>query len=181
MMTKKLTLAGYIILAICFGFIIHSIFFKSQIAPTTNHEVSTPTTQTLFSKSFPDENGKIQNLKQWQGKIIVLNFWATWCPPCREEMPELSQLNLKYQNKNVVVVGISTDDVPTVKKFTNETKVSYPLLAADMAGSDLAFSLGNDQDVLPYTVIIKPDGTVEKTFFGRLSMPKLEETLNKLF
>jgi peroxiredoxin len=181
MMTKKLTLAGYIILAICFGFIIHSIFFKSQIAPTTNHEVSTPTIQTLFSKSFPDENGKIQNLKQWQGKIIVLNFWATWCPPCREEMPELSQLNLKYQNKNVVVVGISTDDVPTVKKFTNETKVSYPLLAADMAGSDLAFSLGNDQDVLPYTVIIKPDGTVAKTFFGRLSMPKLEETLNKLF
>jgi len=181
MMTKKLTLAGYIILAICFGFIIHSIFFKSQIAPTTNHEVSTPTIQTLFSKSFPDENGKIQNLKQWQGKIIVINFWATWCPPCREEMPELSQLNLKYQNKNVVVVGISTDDVPTVKKFTNETKVSYPLLAADMAGSDLAFSLGNDQDVLPYTVIIKPDGTVAKTFFGRLSMPKLEETLNKLF
>jgi len=181
MMTKKLTLAGYIILAICLGFIIHSIFFKSQIAPTTNHEVSTPTIQTLFSKSFPDENGKIQNLKQWQGKIIVLNFWATWCPPCREEMPELSQLNLKYQNKNVVVVGISTDDVPTVKKFTNETKVSYPLLAADMAGSDLAFSLGNDQDVLPYTVIIKPDGTVAKTFFGRLSMPKLEETLNKLF
>ena len=181
MMTKKLTLAGYIILAICFGFIIHSIFFKSQIAPTTNHEVSTPTIQTLFSKSFPDENGKIQNLKQWQGKIIVLNFWATWCPPCREEMPELSQLNLKYQNKNVVVVGISTDDVPTVKKFTSETKVSYTLLAADMAGSDLAFSLGNDQDVLPYTVIIKPDGTVAKTFFGRLSMPKLEETLNKLF
>ena len=165
MMTKKLTLAGYIILAICFGFIIHSIFFKSQIAPTTNHEVSTPTIQTLFSKSFPDENGKIQNLKQWQGKIIVLNFYV----------------NLKYQNKNVVVVGISTDDIPTVKKFTNETKVSYPLLAADMAGSDLAFSLGNDQDVLPYTVIIKPDGTVEKTFFGRLSMPKLEETLNKLF
>ena len=110
----------------------------------------------------------------------MLNFWATWCPPCREEMPELSELNKKYQAKNVVVLGVSTDDVLTVKKFTDENKVSYPLLAADMAGNDLAFSLGNDQDILPFTVIIKADGTVAKTFFGRLSMPKIEETLHQL-
>ncbi|MFM9835603.1 MAG: TlpA family protein disulfide reductase [Methylophilaceae bacterium] len=179
-MNKKLTLAGYLILTLCFGFIVHSVFFKNQSVQTSTSTASAPSIQTLFAANFPDENGKQQNLKQWQGKIIVLNFWATWCPPCREEMPELSKLNTQYQNKNVVVIGVSTDDVPTVKKFTEETKVSYSLLAADMAGSDLAFTLGNDQDVLPYTVIIKPDGTVAKTFFGRLSMPKLEEALNNL-
>ena len=180
MMNKKLTIVGYLILAICFGFIINSVFFADKTAETSNGKLSAVSSQALFATSFPDENGKQQALKQWQGEIIVLNFWATWCPPCREEMPELSALNMQYQNKNVVVLGVSTDDVATVKKFTDETKLSYPLFAADMAGSDLATSLGNNQDVLPYTVIIKADGMVAKTFFGRLSMPILEETLKKL-
>jgi thiol-disulfide isomerase/thioredoxin len=182
MSNKKLAAFGYIILAMCLGFIIFAAFLKDKnndanIALTSNSQVST---QALFAASFPDQDGKPQALKQWQGKIIVLNFWATWCPPCREEMPELSELNKKYQNKNVIVVGVSTDEVSLVKKFTQEVKVSYPLLAADMAGSDLAFNLGNNQDVLPYTVIIKADGTIAKTLFGRISMPNLEETLNKL-
>lgn len=181
MTNKKLAIIGYLILSICLGLIIRAVFIKDDDAQQSDAQSSkVASTQSLFATSFPDENGKTQALKQWQGKVIVLNFWATWCPPCREEMPELSALNTKYQAKNVVVLGISTDDVPTVKKFTEETKVSYPLLAADMAGSDLAFSLGNNQDILPYTIIIKPDGTVAKTFFGRLSMPKVEEILNQL-
>lgn len=179
-MQKKLfPIVGAIIVAICIGLIIRANAPNSP-ANTSNSESASSSTQKLFAASFPDENGKVQALKQWQGKVIVLNFWATWCPPCREEMPELSALNMQYQNKNVVVLGVSTDDVATVKKFTDETKLSYPLFAADMAGSDLATSLGNNQDVLPYTVIIKADGMVAKTFFGRLSMPILEETLKKL-
>jgi thiol-disulfide isomerase/thioredoxin len=146
----------------------------------SNQDGAGLSTQTLFAASFPDAKGKTQALKQWQGKIIVLNFWATWCPPCRDEMPELSVLNTKYQNKNVIVLGIATDDLGLVKEFAEETPLSYPLLAADMAGSDLGATLGNSQDVLPYTVIIKADGSVAKTIFGRLSMPELEKTLNKL-
>ena len=177
MTNKKIAIIGYVILSLCFGLIIHAVFF-----PETSSQASdSVSTEALFAASFPDENGKTQALKQWQGKVIVLNFWATWCPPCREEMPELSTLNTKYRNKNVVVLGIATDDVALIKEFSKTTKVSYPLLAADMAGSDLAFNLGNNQDVLPYTVIIKADGTIAKTYFGRLSMPELEETLNKLF
>ncbi len=176
MSNKKLAIIGYFILALCFGLIIRTTFFGEKSAQASN----AITTQALFAASFPDENGKPQALKQWQGKVIVLNFWATWCPPCREEMPELSALNTKYQNKNVIILGIATDNIGLVKEFTKTTKVSYPLLAADMAGNDLAFSLGNSQDVLPYTIIIKADGTVAKTYFGRLSMPQVEETLNKL-
>lgn len=176
MTNKKFALIGCAILALCFGLIMRATFFAENSAQT-NNSVST---QALFATTFPDENGKPQALKQWQGKIIVLNFWATWCPPCREEMPELSILNTQYHDKNVMVLGIATDDIGLVKEFTKTTKVSYPILAADMAGNDLAFSLGNDQDVLPYTMIIKADGTVAKTYFGRLSIPQLEATLNKL-
>ena len=177
MPNKKSAIIGYLILAICFGFIIRTAFFGEKNSPANSNSAST---QALFAASFPDENGKTQALKQWQGKIIVLNFWATWCPPCREEMPELSVLNTEYQNKNIIVLGIATDDIGLVKEFSKETKVSYPLLAADFAGNELAASLGNNQDVLPYTVIIKADGSIAKTYFGRISKPRLEEALNKL-
>ena len=95
-------------------------------------------------------------------------------------MPELSKLNDTYKGKNVIVLGVAIDDVGAVSEFTKETKVSYPLFAADMEGMQYATNLGNDKDVLPYTVIIKADGTVAKTYFGRVTKPLLEETLSKL-
>lgn len=137
-------------------------------------------TQALFAATYPNEKGQPQSLKQYAGKIVVLNFWATWCGPCREEMPELSQLYDVYKSKNLIVLGVAIDDVGAVSEFTKETKVSYPLFAADIAGMQYATDLGNNKDVLPYTVIIKADGTVAKTYFGRVTKPLLEETLSKL-
>ena len=146
-----------------------------------DHKKVAQETAPLFAASFPDENGQQQNLAQYAGKIVVLNFWATWCEPCREEMPELSALHQIYQGKNVVVLGVAIDDVATISDFLKETKVSYPLFSAEMEGMEIAANLGNDKAVLPYTVIIKADGSVAKTYFGRISKPLLEETLVKLF
>lgn len=137
-------------------------------------------TQALFAATFPDEKGQPQALKNYVGKIIVLNFWATWCEPCREEMPELSKLHETYKDKNLTVLGVAIDDIAAVSDFVKETKVSYPLFAADMQGMEIATNFGNNKDVLPYTVIIKTDGTVAKTYFGRITKPLLEETLSKL-
>jgi thiol-disulfide isomerase/thioredoxin len=137
-------------------------------------------TAPLFAASFPNENGQTQALKQYAGKTVVLNFWATWCEPCREEMPELSQLHDAYKDKNLVVLGVAIDDVAAISEFSKETKVSYPLFAADVQGMNIAASLGNDKSVLPYTVIIKTDGSVTKTYFGRVTKPLLEETLLNL-
>jgi peroxiredoxin len=138
--------------------------------------ISLPTAE-LFATTLPDENGIPQALSQWQGKTIVLNFWATWCPPCREEMPELSALNTEYQDKNVIVIGIALDDVALMKAFTEENQISYPLLSAEETGANLAFNLGNNKSALPYTVIIKPDGTIAKFYFGRISKTLLEVAL----
>lgn len=142
-------------------------------------EAMSPTAE-LFATTLPDENGTPQALNQWQGKTIVLNFWATWCPPCREEMPELSALNTEYQDKNVIVIGIALDDVKLIKTFTEEHQISYPLLAAEDTGANLAFQLGNNKSALPYTVIIKPDGTIAQTYFGRISKALLEQALLQL-
>jgi thiol-disulfide isomerase/thioredoxin len=168
---KSIFIALLLIASIGFGF---RYFFQ------TVHN-SNQTTAPLFAATFPNEKNQPQNLKQYAGKIVVLNFWATWCEPCREEMPELSALHQIYQGKNVVVLGLAIDDVATIDEFLKETKVSYPLFAAEMEGMQLAANLGNNKGVLPYTVIIKADGSVAKTYFGRISKPLLEETLIKLF
>jgi thiol-disulfide isomerase/thioredoxin len=177
-MSKKLSLIASIVLSLCIGFIIFNVFLKDKYA--VNNSSKQMQTQALFAAKLIDTNDKVQALKQWQGKLIVLNFWATWCPPCREEMPELSELNKEYQNKNVVVVGIAIDEAGLVKTFRKENNISYPLLSAENEGMELATGLGNDKGVLPYTVIILPDGSVAKTFFGRISKPLLEETLSKI-
>lgn len=144
-----------------------------------NSNSSNKATEALFAATFPDEKGQPHALNQYKGKTIVLNFWATWCEPCRAEMPELSALHEEGKNKNVVVLGLAIDDADAINDFTKETKVSYPLLVTDMQGMELANSLGNDKGVLPYTVIINPNGIIGKTFFGRISKPLLEATLLK--
>jgi peroxiredoxin len=95
-------------------------------------------------------------------------------------MPELSALNTEYQDKNVIVIGIALDDVKLIKTFTEEHQISYPLLAAEDTGANLAFQLGNNKSALPYTVIIKPDGTIAQTYFGRISKALLEQALLQL-
>ena len=137
-------------------------------------------TKPLFEASCPDTAGRQQALSQWRGKTIVLNFWATWCPPCREEMPELSQLQQQYGEHGVVVVGISTETVSQIRDFAQSMQVGYPLLAGDMQAMELSARLGNDKSVLPYTVLIDSTGQVAKAYFGRISKLQLEQKLQSM-
>jgi len=161
-----------------FIFVVSTITFM-MFSPTEQAS-SDASTAPLFAMTLPDENGEPQALSQWQDKIIVLNFWATWCPPCREEMPELSELHTEYADQNVVVIGVALNEIAEIKEFDTENNISYPLLAAEDVGMQLAAKLGNDKSALPYTVIIKPDGSIANTYFGRITKPLLEETLLKL-
>ncbi len=162
----------YLILMMALGFAISYFFLNTQIEDGNKQP-----TQALFAAHFLDENSQPQALKQYAGKVVVLNFWASWCEPCREEMPELSELHAEYKDRNVVVLGVAIEDVAAINDFLKQTKVSYPLFAAEMQGMDLAASLGNNKGVLPYTVIIDADGTLIKAYFGRVTKSLLEQTL----
>lgn len=169
-----------LVLSVLSGWFLLQQFF-SITPPETSASAPTAAVSidhnAMMNMQFKDMNGELQSLKKWQGKVIVLNFWATWCPPCREEMPELSEMQKQYLQKNVVIIGLSTEDFDTTKAFMQSISVSYPILAGDLEAMRLAESLGNNRGILPYTVILDEKGAVVKTFFGRVNQQLLEKTI----
>lgn len=138
-------------------------------------------TEVLFATKFPDTSGHMQALSQWRGAVLVVNFWATWCPPCREEMPEFNGLQKKYATRGLVMLGIATDGAEQVREFAAGTNTSYPLLVGDIEGTNLSAKLGNDRDILPYTVVINRQGRIVSSIFGRIHKEELEQLLVTLF
>lgn len=155
-------------------------FVYRMLEPTQGNAPAASGVPALYAATFPDQDGKAQALSQWRGKIVLVNFWATWCPPCKEEMPELSEFQEKYHGSNVVVLGISTDDVVKIREFSKTSPTRYPLLAGDFEAMALAESLGNSKGVLPFSVLIGPHEGILRIYFGRLDMKKLEQDVKTL-
>lgn len=137
-------------------------------------------TSRFFAVILPDVQGVMRPMSELRGRILVVNFWASWCPPCREEMPELSELHALYRDAGVLVLGIAAEDQESVNQFAREAPVSYPLFAADTEAGPLSFSLGNHRSVLPYTVVIDRDGHIVKSYFGRINRHLLEQSVQPL-
>ncbi|WEF31209.1 TlpA family protein disulfide reductase [Pseudoduganella chitinolytica] len=136
--------------------------------------------EALFSQWMPDDKGTQQSLAQWQGKPLLVNFWAPWCAPCVQEMPELSQLQSGGKYKDLQVVGIGIDTPANIAEFNKKFKIAYPLLVGGSTGTELSRILGNAQGGLPFTVLIGADGAVKKAYLGRLNFEKLEKDLAAL-
>ncbi len=181
MIKKILKAIAYLTVMLILGFGIYYFLLQpNSPLKTSPGDYPQLSTEALFAANLPNENNVPQALNQYQGKIIVLNFWATWCAPCREEMPELSKLHTENLDKDVVVLGIAIDSLEQIKAFNKATPVSYPLFAAEDDGMAIAIQLGNDKGALPYTVIIDRRGNVAKTYFGRINQAILESGLKPL-
>ncbi len=126
-----------------------------------------------MAASFPDLNGQSQPLGQWQGKLLIINFWATWCAPCVEEMPMMDTIFRKNVSKKLQIVGIAADTVVKAREFQSRTPVSYPLLADPSGAMELSRRLGNRPGLLPHTVILAPDGSVILSKLGAFTEAEL--------
>lgn len=135
--------------------------------------------QQLISLNLKDNKGQVQALKQWQGKFLVVNFWATWCKPCVQEMPELAALQTELSNKNVQLLGIGIDTPSNISEFAEKYKITYPVFAAGLEGTDLATSMGNQAGGLPYTALVNQEGKIVKTYMGKLKMDELRADIQK--
>ena len=163
----KLHITIYVVAIIFLGFSFSRIFLKPV-------EKNSSSSAPLFASVINDPDGKPQNLKQFQHKTIVLNFWATWCEPCREEMPELSNFYTENKSKNLVVVGIAIDEEKAVQSYLKKTKVTYPIFVDEDKGVILSKNLGNKEGILPYTIIINSEGNIQKTILGRVHKDQLD-------
>ena len=127
---------------------------------------------------LPDSDGRVRSLDEWDGHVVLVNFWASWCAPCREEMPILDRSADRHRDRGLVVVGIAADDSDAVREFLTGFPVRYPILVDDPAtGEDIPARFGNNRGVLPYTVLVGPDRRVLATHFGNFSEQALEEWL----
>ena len=134
----------------------------------------------LYASRFEDVDGKPYSFSDWQGKTLVVNFWASWCPPCREEMPAFSRLQNRYAVRGVQFVGIALDATESVRAFAGQYPVSYPLLVSGTAGVELARQLGNASLSLPYTLVVSPGGDVPLVHLGPLAERDLDLVLHTM-
>lgn len=136
--------------------------------------------EALMATRLPDLRGVEQELAQWRGKVMIVNYWATWCPPCIKEIPEFSSVSRRYADQPVQFVGVSIDDVDKVQAFRDEHDVPYPLLIATHSALKLTAELGNAAQALPFTLIVDPSGTIRHAKLGTLSETELEGKIQAL-
>lgn len=127
-----------------------------------------------------DLEGKLRNINEWDGKVILLNFWATWCPPCRDEIPAFIELQEKYGPSGFQVIGIAIDQPDLVEEYSDSMGVNYPLLVGEDDAIDIGTEYGNRLGVLPYSVIINHEGMIRFIKKGEVTREEVEEMIKPL-
>ena len=134
----------------------------------------------LLALSLPDTEGTPQRLGQWRGKVLVVNFWATWCEPCREEMPQFVQAQKELGPRGLQFVGIAVDQTDKVVQFAKELGLNYPALIGGYDAIELSKPLGNRLAALPFTVILDRKGHIAHTQLGPLKPGQLRSIIGNL-
>ena len=136
--------------------------------------------ERVLSARVADVKGGIQSLEQWRGQVLVVNYWATWCAPCREEIPGFVRLQERYGSRGLQFVGIAIDQPDKVAEFASEFRINYPLLLGGLETIELLRQAGNRAGVLPYTLVIDRKGNLVSREPGGLKEARLESIIQPL-
>ena len=160
-------------------------FQKDQREPgddiTSSGTVALPA--SLLEENFKLLNGESRKLADYEGKVLLIDIWATWCGPCRQSIPHLVELAKEYKNKGVEIIGLTTErddpDVEYVREFSTQLKINYPI---GWANPTLENGLKNGRDGIPQTIIVGRDGKVKYHMVGfhpQLSIPQMKAVLDE--
>lgn len=131
--------------------------------------------------SFPNLDGELRSLADYDGNVRVVNFWATWCAPCRREMPALNKLQRRLGERGFTVIGIALDEPDAVAAYVAELGVEYPIVVPEtLAGMRYLNIMGNAAGLLPYTVFVDRGGRVDAVHLGELSAEEGIEATSRL-
>ena len=150
--------------------------FKSWVeqegpaAPTTAGPAAPqPRAQHLIDFTLKDLSGHEQTVTRWKGKLILLNFWAPWCTPCRQEIPMLESLQTRYGKRGLQIVGLGMDRPRSVGGYAKSAGINYPVLVGSMNKlARLGEAYGDNQQALPYSVLIDRRGRIVARWAGEL-------------
>ena len=153
----------------------------SHVAQTAQQPASKESAVAqLWAMPVKTADGKPESLTALKGRPTVVNFWASWCGPCVEEMPALSQLQRDYAGKGIQFVGLGVDSEKNVQSFLQKVQVAYPVYVTGFGGADLARAFGNTAGGLPFTVVIDAKGKIRATKLGQIDPKALKQTLDSL-
>lgn len=130
--------------------------------------------------ALKDLSGKSTPVSRWAGKSLMINFWATWCAPCRQEIPLLKTLSGELQAKNVQIIGIAVDYPDKVEDYAGQMKIGYPILVGEQDALDVATALGVASPAFPFTVFTDQHGEVVTLFVGALHRPQVDLILKEV-
>lgn len=173
----KVIIAGGAILMLSLAGV--ALWLGRAAAPPANPHAIQASSGAIYSASFTDMAGVPQALGKWQQKLLVINFWATWCGPCKEEMPILAKLQQKYASQGLQIIGIAADSALNVNNFVQKTPINYPLLPDEAQAIDFSRRLGNRAGLLPHTVVVAPGGITLHTQLGAISEREFEAIIVK--
>jgi thiol-disulfide isomerase/thioredoxin len=196
-------LAGALIvlLGVWAGLKFHSVHpaFKSEVAvpagvastpdPSENFALEAGAVQTaphpviptrLPDFSLNDLSGKSTSIAAWNGKSLVINFWATWCAPCRREIPLLKTVAADWAGRDLAVVGIAVDYADKVREFAGRFNIDYPLLIGEQDALEVAAKFGMDSPAFPFTVFTDRRGEIVALFVGELHRPQADFILSEV-
>ncbi|MGR9100221.1 MAG: TlpA family protein disulfide reductase [Gammaproteobacteria bacterium] len=149
--------------------------FAQRLAMDTQDEPA-----AIPQLSLPDLSGNQRNLDEWRGKVLVVNFWATWCPPCRKEIPEFISLQQELGNKGLQFVGIAIEEKEPVEEYLTFIDINYPILIGGDAGAALSSQFGNRIGAVPFTLIADRQGNIVHRHPGEMSRSQLEKIVAPL-
>ncbi|SET26775.1 Thiol-disulfide isomerase or thioredoxin [Nitrosomonas marina] len=155
-------------------------YFMDGPQPPLSEEMNKQGAEAILSANLPDLDGVSQPIAQWKGDVIVANFWATWCTPCREEIPEFIEMQQQYGDQGLTFIGIAVDQLEKVLPYSKELGINYPVLVGGLNAMSFAEAAGNEMSVLPYTIVFDRQGKISDTFLGRVHQKTLEKSVMPL-
>jgi len=136
--------------------------------------------ERILAAQHADVKGETRRLGDWRGRVLIVNYWATWCAPCREEIPVFVKLQERYGDRGLQFVGIAIDQPGKVAEFAREFGINYPLLLGGVETIELVRQVGNRAGVLPYTLVIDRKGKLVSRELGALKEDRLEGLIQPL-
>jgi len=130
--------------------------------------------------TMPDLSGAHRDIKEWDGKVLAVNFWATWCEPCKREIADFNSLQKQYGGKGLQFVGVALDDLASVQTYLKSKAIEYPVLIGEDEAVKVASHYGDDEGVVPYTAFIDRKGRIAFIQYGAMPQDLAREVIESL-